>query len=728
MRFYTAAIYTLAAFTVRDLTQQAIASPPPAPLPNASDGEAIDAADAPGAIDLVVPPETLSTSDFSSPTSLANPSADENLVAERSIDSSHVDQSQLNSSQPGYRESASSERLVFDRVVIQDEFQMATSASYRADATRSSATKNDAAEPVLDADTNPASTISTASAASSSATEISSQSVATARSHLDVAEPERMERMGDRIYTAPESDIARQVAAIEADIMEHLAVRRQTQQLSQATSFSGLADVEGTWAESSIRALIAEGIIQGFDDGTFRPNAPVTRAQYATMIQTAFPNVESLRPSFAFVDVPVNHWAATAIQSAYQNGFLNGTSAQQFAPDQTISRAEAIAALVRGLRLTATSESAASLPDFFEDAEQIPADSRGAIAAAIDHDIIVNYPDVTRLNPNQSATRAETAAFLYQALSTIGQVPDLPATATVSRYIVNSGSTQTIPLSSSASSPSQSEPLSPDSTSGSAAAILTAADCLEPPNPDIFERTLLELDDIEQLTSSTRPFDRSAPALTIANPAGFGVDGGTFFISGTFQEDTRYSEEADGAVGIGIGLGDARRAVGVELSYTVASFGGNRNFGTGGFNARIHRRFSDSLSASVGWNGFLITGEEDGDFEDSIYGSMTKIFRLRDSLSQPFSRLAVTGGAGTGQFRHERDIAEDNSTVSPFGSIALRIAEPVSFITEWTGQDLAMGLSIAPFRNANIVITPAVRDIAGAGDGARFVLGFGASF
>ncbi|MGJ3247579.1 MAG: S-layer homology domain-containing protein [Elainellaceae cyanobacterium] len=723
MRFYTAAIYTLAAFTVRDFTQQAIASPPPEPLPDVPENnDAVDVADVPGAIDPVIPPETLSTSDFSSPASLIAPSADENLVAEGSIDASQLDLSQPDPSQPGHLVSASSERIVFDRVIIQDEFQMATSAAYRAHATRSSATKNEAAEPVRDADTNSASTISTASASRSSATEL--PSVAATNPRLDIAEPERM---GDRIYTAPESDIARQVAAIEADIMEHLAARRQTQQLSQATSFSGLADVEGTWAESSIRALVAEGIIQGFDDGTFRPNAPVTRAQYATMIQTAFPTVESLRPSFAFVDVPVNHWAATAIQSAYQNGFLNGTSAQQFAPDQTISRAEAIASLVRGLRLTATNESAASLPDFFDDAEQISADSRGAIAAAIDHDIIVNYPDVTRLNPNQSATRADTAAFLYQALSTIGQVPDLPATANVSRYVVTSGSPQTIPRSSSASLPSPSESSSPRSTS-SAAAILTAADCLEPPNPDIFERTLLELDDLEQLTSSIRPFDRSAPALTIANPAGFGVDGGTVFISGTFQEDTRYSEEADGAVGIGIGLGDARRAVGVELSYTIASFGSNRNFGTGGFNARIHRRFSDSLSASVGWNGFLITGEEDGDFEDSIYGSMTKIFRLRDSLSQPFSRLAVTGGAGTGQFRHERDIAEDNSTVSPFGSIALRIAEPVSFITEWTGQDLAMGLSIAPFRNANIVITPAVRDIAGAGDGARFVLGFGASF
>ncbi|HHP7244837.1 MAG TPA: S-layer homology domain-containing protein, partial [Elainellaceae cyanobacterium] len=385
MRFYTAAIYTLAAFTVRDLTQQAIASPPPESLPDAPEGEAIDAADAPGAIDLIVPPETLSTSDFSSQTSLIAPSADKNLVAESSIDPSHPDQSQQDPSPPRHWVSASSERLLFSRVVIQDEFQMATSAAYRAHANRSSKIENETVEPILDADTNSESTISTVSVAHSSATAPPSQSLAAARSHLDVAEPEQM---GDRIYTAPESDLARQVAAIEADIMEHLAGRRQTQQVSQATSFSGLADVEGTWAESSIRALIADGIIQGFDDGTFRPNAPVTRAQYATMIQTSFPTVESLRPSFAFVDVPVNHWAATAIQSAYQSGFLNGTSAQQFAPDQTISRAEAIAALVRGLRLMATNESAASLPDFFEDAERIPADSQGAIAAAVDHDII----------------------------------------------------------------------------------------------------------------------------------------------------------------------------------------------------------------------------------------------------------------------------------------------------------------------------------------------------
>jgi hypothetical protein len=70
----------------------------------------------------------------------------------------------------------------------------------------------------------------------------------------------------------------------------------------------------------------------------------------------------------------------------------------------------------------------------------------------------------------------------------------------------------------------------------------------------------------------------------------------------------------------------------------------------------------------------------------------------------------------------------DADTFNGFGSAAFRIARPVSVIVEWTGQDLAAGVSIAPFRNFPLVITPALRDITGAGDGARFVVGTGVSF
>ncbi|MEB3233265.1 MAG: S-layer homology domain-containing protein, partial [Leptolyngbyaceae bacterium] len=58
----------------------------------------------------------------------------------------------------------------------------------------------------------------------------------------------------------------------------------------------------GYWAEQFITELAAREIIAGFPDGSFQPNAPVTRAQYAAMVRKAF-NQNSIRGSVSFVDV-----------------------------------------------------------------------------------------------------------------------------------------------------------------------------------------------------------------------------------------------------------------------------------------------------------------------------------------------------------------------------------------------------------------------------------------
>lgn len=259
----------------------------------------------------------------------------------------------------------------------------------------------------------------------------------------------------------------------------------------------------------------------------------------------------------------------------------------------------------------------------------------------------------------------------------------------------------------------------------------------QPTTPSVSSPSQTEIQQIQERLNTLeeqnprREVYQGSPGFTIAIPSGYGADDNTGFISATYMPRVRYSDDAeDGAIGIGIGLGDARRAVGVELSYTLASLtGDNTEFGRGGFNVKVHRQFSEDFAIAAGWNGFLNI-EGDNDFENSIYAVGTKIFRLRDDLSQPFSRLALTAGLGNGQFRSEEDVAEDNGTVNVFGSAAIRIARPVSLITEWTGQDLAVGVSIAPLqtRNFSWVITPALRDIAGAGDGARFVLNTGFSF
>jgi hypothetical protein len=216
-----------------------------------------------------------------------------------------------------------------------------------------------------------------------------------------------------------------------------------------------------------------------------------------------------------------------------------------------------------------------------------------------------------------------------------------------------------------------------------------------------------------------------SPGITIGNPSGFGADDNTFFFGGGFQARTRFDNKEDGGLVMGVGLGNASEVAGAELSYSLVSIGGSRDFGAGGFNAKIHRQFAPGSSGAVGWNGLVTTGAVD--FDDSLYAVATHIFRTRPNLNQPFSRIALTGGLGNGQFRTERQIEDDVAIVNPFSSIAVRLAEPVSAILEWTGQDLAAGLSITPFPRLKWAITPGVRDITGAGDGARFVLGTGFS-
>jgi hypothetical protein len=220
---------------------------------------------------------------------------------------------------------------------------------------------------------------------------------------------------------------------------------------------------------------------------------------------------------------------------------------------------------------------------------------------------------------------------------------------------------------------------------------------------------------------------QASPALSIYIPTGFGADNNTGFLSATYQQRTRYSNVSDGGLGVGIGLGDARKAVGVELSYTAASFGRSRDFGGGGFNAKVHRQFGDDLAVAAGWNGALNLGGHN-DFEQSLYGVATKIFRTRDDINLPFSRVAVTAGVGNGQFRTEDAVAKGTNNVNVFGNVALRVAQPVSLIAEWSGQDLGFGVSVTPFKNLPLTITPAVRDVVGAGDGPRFVLGSGLAF
>jgi hypothetical protein len=108
-------------------------------------------------------------------------------------------------------------------------------------------------------------------------------------------------------------------------------------------------DIQGHWAQFCIQQLNQQGTISGYPNNTFRPNNSITRAEYAAMLNQAFPQVEPERGATNFTDVPASFWGQEAIQTAYRKGFLSGYPNQQFRPNDLISRVETFVALASGL-------------------------------------------------------------------------------------------------------------------------------------------------------------------------------------------------------------------------------------------------------------------------------------------------------------------------------------------------------------------------------------------
>ncbi|BAZ15298.1 hypothetical protein NIES4071_71700 [Calothrix sp. NIES-4071] len=175
---------------------------------------------------------------------------------------------------------------------------------------------------------------------------------------------------------------------------------------------SELTDISGHWAEAFIRELNKLGIVTGFRDQTYKPDATMTRAQYAALLVKAF-NPTAKRQAAKFRDVQESFWAHSVIQQAYQGQFLSGYPNNTFRPNENIQRVQIIVSLVNGLGLT--TGTAKSLKSY-DDQGKIPNYAADEVAIASDKRIIVNYPNIKQLNPTREATRAEVAAFVYQTL------------------------------------------------------------------------------------------------------------------------------------------------------------------------------------------------------------------------------------------------------------------------------------------------------------------------
>ena len=172
-------------------------------------------------------------------------------------------------------------------------------------------------------------------------------------------------------------------------------------------------DTEGHWSADLVGSAAAAGYVHGFPDGTFRPDAAVTRAEGLKLVAAGFGLHPALGPSPPFADLE-GHWLTGHgwIQAALDAGIVAQQEAfGRFDPDVPASREDLAMWAVRALKGESAAQAWSGLLPF----RDAPAVSRvGHIGLATQRGIIIGYPDGT-FRPRGGATRAEAVAILERA-------------------------------------------------------------------------------------------------------------------------------------------------------------------------------------------------------------------------------------------------------------------------------------------------------------------------
>ncbi|WP_168735883.1 S-layer homology domain-containing protein [Cohnella fermenti] len=174
------------------------------------------------------------------------------------------------------------------------------------------------------------------------------------------------------------------------------------------TAFS---DIDGHWASAGIRQAVSLGIVKGYPDGTFKPNAAVTRAEFTVMLMQALKPQQN-GEELTFADAAaIKAWARQAVAQAVQAGLVTGYEDGTFRPDDDITRVEMAAVLAKALKLVPEADAGTG----YADDREIPAWAKGTVAAVQEAGLIVGKNGNT-FDPVGKTTRAEAVTVLLRML------------------------------------------------------------------------------------------------------------------------------------------------------------------------------------------------------------------------------------------------------------------------------------------------------------------------
>ncbi len=176
--------------------------------------------------------------------------------------------------------------------------------------------------------------------------------------------------------------------------------------LAKVSTFADVATTNKAF--SAIEKLAAAGVISGYADGTFRPNAPVTRAELLKMIYKALDKPLATVKTSPFSDVKTTHELFSYIINAYNGGLIKGYNNKTFRPNQSVTRAEGSKMILKGFGIT-SDISRTGFTDLDAKSDLTP-----YIAYLLSQELL--SANNNKAQPNTALTRADTAYVIANLL------------------------------------------------------------------------------------------------------------------------------------------------------------------------------------------------------------------------------------------------------------------------------------------------------------------------
>lgn len=189
------------------------------------------------------------------------------------------------------------------------------------------------------------------------------------------------------------------------DVTENDITVLEADEIKTSNLFS---DIDGHWAKEWIESAVKIGFVSGYEDGTFKPERTITRAEFSTMLNNAI-QIE-ITEKLNFSDVRESDWFYNEIQKSVAAGFFSGYENNTFRPNNPIKREE-VAKVVAGAITTGNIEGEGAT--LLKDYNTIQEWAKESVNTVYNKGYILGYPNKTYM-PSKALTRGEAVKIIFE--------------------------------------------------------------------------------------------------------------------------------------------------------------------------------------------------------------------------------------------------------------------------------------------------------------------------